>query len=143
MITPREIIGLLVGRVANTSAADLVKECADLGMRQVPYQEDGPALNLPPFEAGYHFRFNPDGKEEALFQILEKDSLVLQAGYQLALPASFFFSKTQKRYRQLKEILETHYGVGQPMCVGGIEIINYRNDQTIAYISRLWRGVCF
>lgn len=136
MITTREIIGLLVRRVADTPAANLAKECADLGMRQVPYQDIGLASNLPPFEAGYHFRFNPDSKEEALFEILQKDGLVLQAGYQLALPASLFFSKAKKRHRQLKESLEAHYGPGQPMSVGGIEIINYGNDITIAYISR-------
>lgn len=136
MITTGEIIGLLVGRVADIPAADLVKECGDLGMQQAPYQDVGLTSNLPPFEAGFHFRFNPDGKEEVLFEILEKDGLVLQAGYQLALPTSLFFSKTKKRHLQLKEILETHYGVGQPMHVGGIDIINYGNDTTIAYISR-------
>lgn len=135
MITTREIIGLLVGRVADTPAADLAKECTDLGMRQVPYQDVGLASNLPPFEAGYHFRFNPDGKEEAIFEILEKDGFLLQAGYQLALPASLFFSKTKRRHRQLKQSLETHYGFGEPMKVSGIEIINYGNDTTIAYIS--------
>ena len=136
MITAGEIIALLVGRLADIPAADLVKECGDLGMRQVPYQDVVPDSNLPPFEAGYHFRFNPDGKEEALFEILEKEGLVLQAGYQLALPTSLFFSKAKKRHHQLKEILETHYGVGQPMNVGRVEIINYGNDTTIAYISR-------
>lgn len=136
MISTGEIIGLLVARVADILAADLVKECGDLGMRHVPYQDVGPTSNLPPFEAGYHFRFNPDGKEEVLFEILEKDGLVLQAGYQLALPTSLLFSKAKKRHRQLKEILETHYGVGQPMNVGGVEIINYGNATTIAYISK-------
>lgn len=109
----------MVGRVADTPAADLVKKCKDLGIRQVPYQDVGLASNLPPFEAGYHFRFNLDDKEEVLFEILEKDSLVLQAGYQLALPTSLFFSKAKKRHRQLKETLEAYYGVGQAMNVGG------------------------
>lgn len=136
MITTQEIISLLVGRVDHALAADLLKECVNLGMRQVPYQDVGLSSNLPPFEAGHHFRFNPDGKEDALFEILEKDSLVLQAGYQLNLPSSFFFSKAKKRHSQLKEILETHYGVGLPMNVGGIEIINYGNNTTIAYLSR-------
>ena len=136
MITIGEIIGLLVDRVADISAADHVKECGNLGMRQVPYQDVGMASNLPTFEAVYHLRFNPDGKEEALFEILEKDGLVLQAGYQIALMTSLFFSKSKKRHRQLTEILETHYGVGSLMKVGGLDIINYGNDTTIAYISR-------
>jgi hypothetical protein len=118
-------------------ASDLARKCVDLGMRPVPYQDVGLSSNLPPFEAGHHFRFNPDGNEESLFEILEKDSLVLQAGYQLALPTSLFFSKAKKRHSQLKEIIETHYGAGLPMDVGGIEIINYGNDTTIAYLSRV------
>ncbi|MDH7513438.1 MAG: hypothetical protein QHH14_10890 [Clostridiales bacterium] len=136
MITTREIISLLVGRVANTLASDLIKECINLGMRQVSRQDISLSSNLPSFEAGHHFRFNPDGYEEALFEILEKDTLVLQAGYQLALPTSLFFSKAKKRHSQLKKILETHYGAGLPMNIGGIEIINYGNDTTIAYLSR-------
>ena len=136
MITTQEIISLLVSRVAHTMASGLAKKCLDLGMRQVPYLDLGLFPNIPPFEAGHHFRFNPDGNEEALFEILEKDSLVLQAGYQLFLPTSLFFSKAKKRYNQIKEILETHYGVGLPMNVGEIEIINYGNDTTIAYLSK-------
>jgi hypothetical protein len=122
--------------VGHTLASDLVRECADLGMRQVPFQDIGLSSNLPSFEAGHHFRFNPDGIEEALFEILEKNCLVLQAGYQLALPISLFFSKAKKRRSQLKDILETYYGVGLPMDVGGIEIINCGNDTTISYLSR-------
>jgi hypothetical protein len=140
MITTREIIRLLVERVAHITAADLVKECRGLGMRQVPYQDVGVSSNLPSYEVGYHFRFNPDGKEDALFEILEKDGVVLQVGYQLALPASLFFSKASKSHRQLRKILETHYGVGQRMSVGGIETNNYKNHGTIAYVSRIKVG---
>jgi len=136
MITTQEIVGLMVSDLAEISASDLVKKCNDLGMKQVPYQDVGLDSNLPPFEAGHHFRFNLDGKEEVLFEILEKDSLVLQTGYQLVLPAPLFFSKAKKRHRQFEEILENYYGVGSVMKVGGIKITNYRNDTTIAYISR-------
>jgi len=137
MINTRQIVSLLVGRVADILASDLARECVDLGMRPVPYQDVGLSSNLPPFEAGHHFRFNPDGNEETLFEILEKDSLVLQAGYQLVLPTSLFFSKAKKRHSQLKGILENHYGIGLRMDVGGIEIVNYGNDTTIAYLSRV------
>jgi len=137
MITAQEIVGLLIGQVADITAVDLVKKCKDLGMRKVSYQDVGLDSSLPPFESGYHFRFNLDDKEEVLFEILEKDSLVLQAGYQLTLPASLFFSKAKKRHRQFKEILETYYGVGKAMNVGRFKIVNYGNDTTVAYISRV------
>jgi len=126
----------LVARVGHALASDLVCECVDLGMRPVPYQDVGGSSDLPPFEAGHQFRFNPDGNEEAMFEILEKDSRVLQAGYQLTFPISVLFAKARKRYNQLKEILEGHYAVGQPFHVIGCALINYGNDATIAYLSR-------
>jgi hypothetical protein len=128
-ITSAEVIKLLVTGIANIGASELLNECKKIGMRQVPYQDIGLDSNLPHFDTGYHFRFNPDGKEEALFEILQKDGFVLQAGYQLVLP------RAQNRYQQLKQILEFHYGEGHPMSVGEIEIINYRNEETIAYLS--------
>jgi hypothetical protein len=136
MITTVDIIDLLVKHVADISAADLVKECIDLGMRQIPYIDLGIDNTLPPFEQGYHFRFNPDSNEEVLFEILEKDGFVLQAGYQLVfteLPSS---SKIDTRYQQIQQILETHYGVGVPMISPEVTIMNYGNDSTVAYISR-------
>lgn len=130
MITSAEVIKLLVTGIANIPASELLSECNKIGMRQVPYQDVGGIDSiLPPFDAGYHLRFNPDGKEEALFEILEKDGFVLQAGYQLGLP------KAQNRYQQLKQIIESHYGGGYPMDVGEIEIINYGNENTVAYLS--------
>jgi hypothetical protein len=136
MITTQQIINLLADNVSHTLAVDLARKCVDLGMRQVPYQDVDLLSILQPFEAGYHFRFNPDGKEEVLFEILEKDTLVLQAGYQIVLPTSLFFSKGKKRHSQLKDVLAICYGVGLPMKVGGNEIINYGNERTIAYLSR-------
>jgi hypothetical protein len=128
-ITSAQVIKLLVSGIANISASELLNECRKIGMRQVPYQDIGLNSNLPSFDTGYHLRFNPDGKEEALFEILQKDGFVLQAGYQLVLP------RAQNRYQQLKQILESHYDVSYPMNVGEIEIINYRNETTIAYLS--------
>jgi len=137
MITTEEIIELLVISVADIPAVDLIKKCNDLGMRQIPYQDASIDTNLPSFEAGYHFHFYLDGEEEAIFEILEKEGFVLQAGYQFVLPSSLFFSKAKKKYHHIKECLETHYCVGVPMNLGRIEIINYGNDTTIAYISRV------
>lgn len=136
MITTEEIIKLLVEHVADISSSGLVKKCEDIGMIQVPYQDIGLASNLPTFEKGYHFRFSSDGNNDAIFEILEKDDYVLQAGFQFTTHASLFFSKASKNHRQLKDILESHYGIGQPMHVSGFEIINYSNHSTIAYISK-------
>lgn len=136
IITSDEVIKLLVTGIANITASELLSECKKIGMRQVPYQDVGLDSNLPPFDEGYHLRFNPNGKEEALFEILQKDGFVLQAGYQLVLPTSLSFSKASNRYQQLKQILESHYGVGYPMDVGGIESINFGNEKTITYLSK-------
>jgi len=129
MITSAEVIKLLVTEIANITASELLHECKERGMRQAPYQDIGLDSNLPSFDTGYHLRFNPDCKEEALFEILQKDSYVLQAGYQLVLP------KAHNRYQQLKQILEFHYGVGYPINVGEMDILNYGNEKTTAYLS--------
>lgn len=135
MITAQDIIKLMVGRVASTAAADLVSKCKELGMRQVPYKTSLDSV-LPPFDVGHHFRFNLDGGEEALFEILEKDTLVLQAGCQLFLPASFFSSKSKRTNRQLREIIEAHYGGGQVVNMGVAKGVCYEDSSTVAYISR-------
>lgn len=129
VITSTEVIKLLVTEIANITALELLHECKKIGMRQVPYQDIGLDTILPPFDIGYRLRFNPDGKEEALFEILQKDGFVLQAGYQLVLP------RARNKYQQLNQILESHYGIGNPMNVGEIEITNYGSDNTIAYLS--------
>lgn len=128
-ITSAEVVRLLVAGVANMGASELLNECKKIGMRQVPYQDIGLDSNLPPFDIGYHLRFNPDEKEETLFEILQKDGFVLQAGCQLVLQGA------QNKYQQLKQILESHYGIGYPTNVGEIEIVNYGNENTIAYLS--------
>jgi len=82
LITSDEIIKLLVTNVANMKANKFLIECKNKGMRQTPFKNLDLDGNLPPFDIGYHLKFNPDGKEEALFEILQKDGYVLQAGYQ-------------------------------------------------------------
>jgi hypothetical protein len=136
LITTEEIIKLLINHVADMPATDFVKECIDIGMQQVPYQKVDQDSNLPMFDKGYHFRFIPDNKGNALFEILEKDDLVLQAGYQIVFKADLFFSKALKMYNQIREILETYYGEGQRMNIYRIKTINFRNDTTIAYLSK-------
>jgi hypothetical protein len=137
-ITSQEIIGLLVDRVGHSRAADLIEECLDLGMQQVPYQEDGPVWQLPTFEAGHHLRFSPDGKEDTVLEVLEKDGLVLQAGFHLPLPQPFFFlPKAKKRHGHLRQILETHYGIGRPIRSGAFRVIYYEGEATLAYLSRI------
>jgi len=138
MIASNEIISLLVTSVPHVRATELVDQCRKRGMLEVPYQAIGLDSTLPPFEKGYHFRFNPGIKAQALFEILQKDGLILQAGYQLVFQPALFFSYDRKKHCELKAILEDHYGVGYPTEVGeGAEIINYGNDTTIAYISKV------
>jgi len=138
----QEIIDMLVDRVPKSRAVDLVKECTRIGMEQVEYQNIGGSdLYLRPFDVGYHFRFDLDDVRENLFEILEKDEFVVQSGYQVVPPMYWFFSKTPQRYSQIKKILASHYDISEPMKMeteaGTAEIINYGNDTTIAYISKI------
>lgn len=136
MITTTELVDLLANSVADAGAEWLVHECSQLGMQEVPYQPVAPDSNLPSFDEGHHLRFSAAGGN-ALFEILERDGAVVQAGFQITFPRSFFFSKAERHHRALKRALETHYGVGEPMDVGTVQIINFANESTVAYISRV------
>jgi len=134
MITPAQLLDLLANSVADAQANELVEECAQLGMREIPYQSAGDS-NLPPFDEGHHLRFSIAGGN-ALFELLEKDGAVVQAGFTMTFPRSFFFSKAKKHHRQLREALVTRYGDGEPMDLGSTQIINFANERTVAYISK-------
>jgi hypothetical protein len=128
-ITSAQVIELLVTEIPDIGASDLLEKCKKMGMRQVPYQDFGFDSTLPSIDAGYHLRFNPDGKEEALFEILQKDGFVLQAGFQITL------RKAGDCVRRLAPILAFHYGEGYRTNVGNAELINYGDEKTIAYLS--------
>jgi hypothetical protein len=125
-----------VNSVADAKAEWLVQECSRLGMQEVPYQPVVADSNLRPFDEGHHLRFSVAGAN-ALFEILERDGAVVQAGFQITFPRSVFFSKAKRHHLALRKALETHYGIGQPMDVGTAQIVNFANESTVAYISRV------
>ena len=141
VITTRGVIGLLVNQVGVAKAEDFAEQCIQVGMTEhnSPERDDALSMcnsNLPSFEAQHHFNFKLDGKNEALFEILEKDGLILQAGYQVIFPPRFPFpSQATSKYHDAIQAMENHYGTGMPMTQPGVQIMNYGNAMTVGYAA--------
>ncbi|MFH0979981.1 MAG: hypothetical protein V2A79_00395 [Planctomycetota bacterium] len=146
VITTRGVFGLLVNQVSIAKAEDFAEQCLHIGMVEHHSPERDIVLsmfnsNLPPFEVRFHFAFKLDGEDEAVFEILEKEKLILQSGYQAIFSPRFLFSaKGNRRYRDAVQVLEAHYGTGVPMAQPGIEIMNYENAMTVSYASLIKMG---
>ena len=141
IITTRGVIGLLVNQVGVAKAKDFAEQCLQIAMIESHSPERNLAMsmlnsNLPSFEVQYHFIFKLDGECEALFEILGKEGLILQAGSQVVFPTKFLFpSKGKNKYRDAMQVLESHYGTGLPMVQQGVEIMNYGDATTVGYVS--------
>jgi hypothetical protein len=131
-----DLVDLLIETVSTARASILVEKCHELGMTPQKYQPSPAVSNLPDFDVGHQFRFEADSSWAAGFDILEKDGMVLQAGFQIFYPRAFFVSKSKKHYQAMIEQIERHYGPGVPMKVGGIMILNYGDTNTVCYISK-------
>lgn len=127
---------LLSKSVGYISAKEFVEKCKKLDMKEQPYITSGFDSNLPNFDKGYVFHYKTDDNERAILEILEKDNMILQAGIQIIYSPSFFPSKIKKHYKKLMELLVDHYGVGLPMNMGNIEMLNYSDSKTVCYISK-------
>jgi len=146
IITTRGVIGLLVNQVHVATAEDFIEQCLQVGMTEhnSPERDDALSIcnsNLPPFDAQHHLSFKLDGKEDAIFEILEKDGLILQAGYQAFFPRRFLLRSTASgKYHDAAQSLEGHYGTGMPMTQSGMQIMNYGNAETVGYAALMKIG---
>jgi hypothetical protein len=146
IITTRGVIGLLVNQVGVAKAKNFAEHCLQVGMAEHNSPERDDALSicnatLPSFEAQHHFSFKLDGKNEALFEILEKDGLILQAGYQAIFSPRFLFgSKALGKYHNAVRSLEAHYGTGTPIRQPNTETMNFGNLTTVGYAALIKTG---
>lgn len=132
---PKDLIVMLLQTVPKVTARELAKECRDRGMTTRPYVAIPENSRLPPFEVGYHFRFETDNALVGEFEVLEKDEVVLQAGFQMYFRKSLFRSKARNAYPPIVEHLEEHYGAGVPMNVQGTRTLNYGDALTVCYVA--------
>lgn len=107
MFSLEETFSLLTDSVPEDKASDLVKKCKETGMNEIEYLDTGMDSNLPEFDKGYNFVFKTNDDAETRLEILEKYSIIMQAGIQIIYPPSFFFSKAKKHFKILKVILTT------------------------------------
>lgn len=137
MFSLEETFSLLTDSVPEDKASDLVKKCKETGMNEIEYLDTGMDSNLPEFDKGYNFVFKTNDDAETRLEILEKYSIIMQAGIQIIYPPSFFFSKAKKHFKILKDHSDNYYGVSLPMNMGGAEILNYGNISSVCYLSKM------
>lgn len=132
-----KIFSLLTDFVPEDKATNLIDKCKEIGMNEVEYLDTGMDSNLPEFDNGYNFVFKTNNDTETRLEILEKDSIIMQAGIQIIYPPSFFFSIAKKHFKILKRHSDGYYGKCLPMNVGGVVILNYGNILSVCYLSKM------
>lgn len=128
---------VLIESVTSISAKELLKRCRDLGMNEQPYRDLGYDSNLPDFDKGYFLNFKTDDNKIATFEILEKEDMILQAGFQIIYKSKFFSLKLKKHYKNLLKLLERTYGIGFPSKVAYSELMNFEDDKIVCYLSKM------
>ena len=128
---------LLLESVGLIPVKELINKCRDIGMGEQPYRDLGHDSNLPQFDKGYMFNYKTDDNEIAYLEILEQDYKILQAGIQITYKHSLFSKKMKKHHKYLSELCEKQYGSGFPMKVGYADIINFGDNRTICYLSKM------
>lgn len=134
-----DIFSLLTDSVPEENASDMVKKCRETRMNEIEYLATAMDSCLPEFDNGYTFVFKTNDDAEARLEILEKDSIIMQAGIQIIYPLKFLFSKSkaEKHSKILKDLSDNYYGESLLMNSGGVEILNYGNISSVCYLSKM------
>lgn len=131
----------LADSVGRKSAATLRSEALQFGLQEQPYINlAGADSTLPAFDQGYHFRFDVEGAENSLLEILRVGDEVLQAGYQVIFATKFFGSPAKRALNDVLEVLLLHLGPGEHMRLGSMDVLNFQDETVVAYASfgRMW-----
>lgn len=136
MFSIEETFFLLTSSVYKNSTDELIEKCKDIGMIEQPYMDTGLEENLPEFDKGYVFTYKTDDNHIARMEILVKGGRTLQAGIQIIYPKRLFSSKLNRHYDLVVGIAENFYGLGVPMNIGNIEVLNYGNNETVFYVFK-------
>lgn len=128
---------LLTDFVSVLSAEEFIAKCSDIGMVEQTFDGTDFYQNQPFFDNGYWFEYITDDDTTAKLEVLEKEERILQAGIQIVYPKTLSSSNLNEHYKKIVRIAESYYGTGQPTQVGNVEILNYGNNETVFYISKL------
>jgi hypothetical protein len=139
-ITSQAIIAMLIRQVPVAPAEEYAENCRLIGMREQRLQHRESALSvagasLPTFDKFRHFVFILDDLEGVEFEILEREGMILQAGYQVHFRSSMFSFRPKKFFERSVQVLESHYGPGIPMEQPSMHLFNYGDVSTVAYVS--------
>lgn len=137
MFSLSETFHLITDSVPQDKASDLIKKCKEIGIKEQSYINTGLDSNLPEFDKVYTFVYEIDNGIEAILEILEKNSAILQSGIQIIYPYSFLLSKVKKHFILLKNLSDNFYGSSLPINISGTKILNYGNLSSVCYLSKM------
>ncbi|MDI6766933.1 MAG: hypothetical protein QME52_08940 [Bacteroidota bacterium] len=129
-----EILTLLIGTAdEKVKPSQLIEACRKYDMHQIEYINiNGDLL----FKEGYNFLYNSPNGETARLEIIEKDGVLLQSGIQIIYRPRLLFSKINKDFSVLFNLLKSYYGNEQIQTYQGIIIYNFTNQITQCYLTQ-------
>ena len=133
----REVFSLFTDAVGRISVPELLNMLRDMDLLEGSYASTPYDEALPDFDYGYSFVGATDDNDSVIVDVLEKDTKILQAGFQVMFPFRLFSSRGRKAKRTLANQAELYYGPGVPMPMGRVKIVNYGDLRTICYISTM------
>lgn len=128
---------LLVSFTVFDTVSEFIDNCRALGFVELQYVNIGLDEKLPDFDNGYMFEYKTDDKVTANLEVLEKDGMILQAGIQVIYPKSLLFKRMPKHFEKVVTLADDFYGTGMLTKSDSMEIVNYGNEETVFYVSKV------
>jgi hypothetical protein len=130
----------LLELTGNEKVSEMVKKCRSVGIIERPDVSQGSEFVFP--EADRRYVFYQKIKENilAVFEILEKDDLVLQSGIQIIYPPDRWLDEISYYYQKLLRILEANYGLPVWVNVNKKGVLSFENKETFSYLSEFKMG---
>jgi len=124
----------------NEKASEMVKKCRSLSIAERPDIPQSSEFVFP--EADRRYLFYRKIKENilAVFEILEKDGLVLQSGIQLIYPPDRWLGEISSYYQKLLRVLETNYGLPVWINLNEKGILSFESKEAFSYLSEFKMG---
>lgn len=131
-----QIFSLLVDNILSKTSEEFLIHCENLGMTKIELIPDvGQYSQLQPFDSRHCFEFTSPRAVSVRFEILVISNKILQAGVNLYYKKGMITSPAYKIYRQVKNLLDNHLGLGIQMGNENEPIFNYGDNKLLGYVS--------
>ncbi|MBL7961269.1 hypothetical protein JNL27_13640 [bacterium] len=137
MLTYDELIYFIINAVDSMSSIQAIEECNRLGMKKIEFQHLSADSNIPQYDNGYAFTCSTQNNNISQVEILEKEKQILQMGFQIVYKPRLILSRITGDLKRMNAILKNYYGDGVPMAMDNVDILNFGNENTACYISKI------